>query len=140
MSEHLAELRTALAQAIETYKPQATTFHLPLPGAEYELFPISQGSPVWWKSEPISQGKLVRFRAQGPCAIGLHYHDTAEVITAAEGVLFYTVGGATRALVQGETFTAQPHQIHSAEFKAPGEALAHWTDLEGDSIEISFFS
>lgn len=140
MSEHLAELREALTAAIETYKDKAQTFKLDLPGLDYERFPLSKGDCVVWKSEPVSQGRMVRFKALGPCAIGLHYHDTAEVITAAVGILFYTVGGATRALLPGETFTAQPHEIHSAEFRGYGEALAHWTDLETDKLEISFFT
>ena len=140
MSQHIAEVREALAMAIETFKPQATTFHLDLPGFDYEPFPLSQGCPVDWKSEPVSHGRMVRFRAHGPSSIGLHYHDTAEVLTCAAGMLFYTVGGATRALLPGETYTAQPHEIHSAEFRAPGEALAHWTDLESSKLEVSFFT
>ena len=138
-STHIAELREALKAAIDTYKPQATTFNLRLPGFEYEPFPISQGSPVLWKQETISHGRMVRFKATGPASIGLHYHDIPEVITASVGVLFYTVGAGQRALLPGDTFTAQPHEIHSAEFKDAGEALAHWTDLESEELEISFF-
>lgn len=136
---HLTEFREAMAKAIATYRPQATTIHLTLPGTDYEPFPLSTGAPVWWKSEPVSHGRMVRFRAQGPAQIGLHYHDVPESIACAEGVLFYTLNGTARCLVRGDAITAQPHEIHSAEFKEPGEALAHWTDLETDVLEISFF-
>ena len=138
-SPYLSEFREAMAKAIATYRPQAKTIQLELPGEFYEEFPLSMGDPVWWKSEPVSHGRMVRFKANGPASIGLHYHDVPEVITAAVGVLYYSVGGAARALIPGETFTAQPHELHSAEFKAPGEALAHWTDLDSDRLEISFF-
>lgn len=139
-NHHIAEFRQAMAAAIETYRPQASTIHIELPGENYEPFPLSVGSPVWWKSEPVSHGRMVRFKANGPAQIGLHYHEVPESITCADGVLFYTLGGIPRALIRGEAITAQPHEIHSAEFRAPGEALAHWTDLEGNILEISFFS
>jgi hypothetical protein len=39
----------------------------------------------------------------------------------------------------GDTYTAQPHEIHKAKFKGPGEALAYWTDLTEDTLKMSFF-
>lgn len=140
MSVHLAQFREAMREALGTYLGKATEFQLQLPGFEWEPFGLSTGSPVFWKQEPISHGRMVRFRSEGPAAIGLHYHDVPEVITAAVGVLHYTVDGRARTLIPGDTFTAQPHVIHSAEFPGPGEALAHWTDLDSDTLHIAYFS
>lgn len=139
ITDSLTEFRHAFAAAVATYIPQARTIEIPLPGPDYEPFILSQGCPVYWRSEPISQGRLVRFKATGPASIGLHYHEVPEVITAAAGILHYSVGGASRALIPGETFTAQPHELHSAEFRAPGEALAHWPALDSDLLDIAFF-
>lgn len=137
--DHVEEVRVALKEAINTYKPQAETVSLSLPGFEYEPFPYSTGAPVFWKQERVSHGRQVRFRAIGPAQIGLHYHDVAEVLIACRGILYYTAGGSSRALIPGDTYTAQPHEIHKAEFRDAGEALAYWTDLESDELEMSFF-
>ena len=138
-SPHVLEVREALRLAIDTYKPQAHTVSIPLPGQEWERFQFSTGCPVFWRSVPTSIGRKVVFRADGPTKIGLHYHDVAEVLVASKGILYYTVGGSERALIPGDTYTAQPHEIHCAEFKQAGEAIAYWTDLEDDIISLSFF-
>lgn len=114
---------------------------LPLPGPDYETFHLSTGDPVLWKSEPTSQGKKVRFRALGPgkSIIGYHEHCSPEILIAESGVLFYGVGGEKRALLSRDSYIAQPHELHYAEFQGPGEATVQWPDLEGDSIDVSFF-
>lgn len=140
MTEQIQQIREAMVAAIDSYRPQAETLVIRLPGFDYQEFPYSTGAPVFWKQEKCSQGRKVRFRAFGPAQIGLHYHDVAEVLVAAEGVLYFTVGGSERALIQGDTYTAQPHEVHSAQFKGSGEALAYWTDLESDDLTMSFFT
>lgn len=135
----LAAVQEVIAHAIGAFRGVAQKVYITLPGDEYELFPLSTGSPVFWRREPASQGRGVRFKATGPSQIGYHFHDVPEVLIASVGILFYDVGGLERTLIPGETYTAQPHEVHRAEFKAPGEALAYWTDLDTDQLEISFF-
>ena len=139
MSEHLQAVRQAMQKALDSYRPQATTVHLRIPGTQWEEFPLSQGAPVFWRREPTTRGRLVRFRAFGPCSMGPHFHDTPEVIIADKGVINITVNGLPRTLIPGETYTAQSHELHGARLDGAGEALAHWTDQETDDLEVSFY-
>jgi len=135
----LEAVRSVISHAISSLRGNAEKIFITLPGDAYEPFPLSTGSPVEWKQEPTTQGRKVRFKAHGPAQIGYHFHDVPEVLIASIGILFYDVGGCERALIPGDTYTAQPHEVHRAEFKAAGEALALWTDLKSDQLEISFF-
>ena len=139
----LKAVQEAIERAMSVVKAAADPIRLdlPLPGPDYERFHLSTGDPVLWRSEETSQGKKVRFRALGPgkSIIGYHEHRSAEILIAESGVLFYGVGGEKRALLPRETYTSQPHQLHYAEFQGPGEATVQWPDLEGDSIDVSFF-
>ena len=132
-------VRQAITDAFLGLRGNAEKIFIALPGAEYEPFPLSTGAPVEWRIEPTSIGRKARFKASGPAQIGYHFHDVAEVLIASDGILFYDVGGSERALLPGDTYTAQPHEVHRAEFKSAGEALALWTDLESDQLEVSFF-
>ena len=139
MSEHIQEVREAMQKALDTFRPQAKTVTLKIPGPGWEEFPLSVGAPVFWRREKTTRGRLVRFRAFGPCSMGPHFHDTPEVIIADKGVINITVNGSPRTLVPGETYTAQRHELHSAQLNGVGEALAHWTDQETDQIDVSYF-
>lgn len=139
MSEHLQQVREALQTALATYRSQATTLTLRIPGKDWEEFPLSQGAPVFWRREPTTRGRLVRFRAFGASSIGPHFHDTPEVVIADKGIIHLSINGVERTLLPGETYTAQSHVLHGARLDGPGEALAHWTDQNTDELEISFY-
>lgn len=138
-SPTLDALREVIAAGFKSMRGFAQKITIPLPGPDWEPFPLSTGEPVWWCQEPISKGRLCRFRGTGPSSIGYHFHDTAEVVTVASGRVFLQINGVERVLLPGETYTAQPHELHGARLDSPAEALAHWTYLEADEIEIGYY-
>lgn len=128
---------TSLAKAVRSDEP--VMYPITLPGPTYEKFELADGTEVLWRSEPCEQGKLVRYLIEGPCFIGWHFHEIAEIVTTVRGVLTYEVSGEKVTLEAGQSFSADADAIHSARFEAPGEALVHWPELTTDQLLIGIW-
>ena len=142
--EHLAhmvklpEFRVA-AKHSQKLPGESPVYHmLKLPGAEYEPFPLAEGPALAeWKIEPCARGRKVRFRADGPCSMGFHWHhQTAEVLFMVEGDLVLETTDEVIHLAKGDFYRTPADMVHSAKIYQSGEVLCHWTELESDELEV----
>lgn len=118
-------------------------YKVTLPGVDYEEFKWSTGSLVEWKSEYCERGRQVRYRVTGPCEMGFHFHEIAEIMFGVAGTLFLEIGDITVELNAGDTFTAAADAVHAARFEKtsvfPGEVVVHWPDLSSNILEVGVF-
>jgi quercetin dioxygenase-like cupin family protein len=125
---------TTLAKKLGSTDP--VMFPVKLPGDTYEVFGLSEGSKVYWKSEFTTKGRAARFLVEGKCSMGFHFHQVAEILSGVRGTLFYESGEQTVEITPGITFTTPADTVHSARFDAPGEVMVHWPDQQTDELII----
>ncbi len=128
---------TTLAKKLGSTEP--VMYPVKLPGEDYEVFGLSEGSKVYWRNEWTNVGRAARFLVEGPCSMGFHWHKYAEIVSGVRGTLFYEAGEQTVEITPGVTFTTPPDTVHSARFDAPGEVVVHWPDQNEDILEIGIW-
>ena len=137
----LADFATLIPTATKPMKGAEPVFHLlKLPSEDYEPFPLSEGSPAEWKSEPCHQGRQVRFRVLGPATMGFHFHrQTAEFLFMVDGDLILETTEEVVHLKKGDSYQTPADMVHSAVIRESGEVICHWSGLDADEIEIGIW-
>ena len=128
---------TTLAKKLGSTEP--VMYPVKLPGDTYEVFGLSEGSKVYWRDEPTSIGRSARFLVEGPCSMGFHFHQIAEILSGVRGILFYETGTKIVEITPGVVFTTPADEVHSARFDAPGEVVVHWPEQTTDELIIGIW-